>query len=165
MTSSQDPRRAQPPGVSAVVALAIGSVLFVSLAILGLGMLSYFAHVDIIPAQSVFRWAGIVAMVVAVAGFAGMLSRPLRASKPAFSAAPLVGVAVGVLHLLVLGAAVLIGGAGVVDATVAVSDLVTHGGSLVLVLAGAIAAWVAIALRRAPSQHPHWPWENDSESD
>lgn len=163
MTHDRDPRGAQPAGVSALTALTVGWVSFAALALLGLGMLSYFAELDVIPAEGAYRWAGIAAMIVAIGGFAATLAWMLRPPRPSYASAVLVGLVAALLHLIVVALGALFGGEQVVGAMVAVSMLVTQGASLVILLAGVVAAWIAIALRRTRAGAPHWPWEDGAD--
>lgn len=159
MTTDRDPRGETPAGVSAVTALTVGWVSYAALAILALGMVSYFANVDVIPAEGVYRWAGIVGMLVSIGAFAGMLGPVLRAPRPSFTSALLVALVAALLHLAAIWVSALIGGGGVAGSTAVASTLILQGGSLSLLLAAFVAAWVAIALRRTRAGRPHWPWE------
>ncbi len=162
MMGDRDPRGEQPSGVSVVTALTVGWVSFAALAILALGMLSYFAGIDVISAEGVYRWAGITAMIAAIAGFAGMAAWTLRAAHPSYVSALLIALVATLVHLVVMTLAVLIGGETTVGAITAMSMLVTQGASLAIFLAAVVAAWIAIALRRTRAGRPHWPWEDDA---
>ncbi|WP_309066771.1 hypothetical protein [Microbacterium sp.] len=160
--SIRDPRGQTPSGVSAPLALVIGVVCFLALAILGLGMLSYFANVDIISVEGIGLWPGILGMAVAIAVLAGMLWSQVRRGHPAFPPVLLTALLTALTHL----AAVWVfaaGAAGIVHASAAVSQLVVRGSSVVVLLAAAVAAWIAVALRRTRARPPHWPWESEND--
>ena len=163
MMTDGDPRGETPAGVSAVTALTVAWVTYGALAILGLGMLSYFAGIDIIPSEGVFRWAGIVAMMVSIGGFAGMLAPVLRAPRPAYTSVLLVALVAALLHLGTVWVGGTVGGAGFAASTSVVSVLILQGASLVLFLAAVVAAWIGVALRRTRAGRPHWPWEDEGD--
>lgn|SRR5690606_6736143 len=160
MTTTRDPRGESPAGVSAFLALVIGFVGFATLSILGLGMLSYFADVDILSVPGLDWWPAIVAMIVAILVFCWMLWPVLRRGRPSFLAVPAAALVTAVAHLVALWLAALLSGVGTAAALTAVSQLITRGSSLVVLLAAAVGAWVAIALRRTRARAPQWPWED-----
>lgn len=163
MTTDRDPRGEQPSGVSVVTALTVGWVSFAALAILGFGMLSYFADVDITRGGEAYRWGFIVGMVLTILGFAGVLGRVLLSPRPSYWSALLAGLAAAVVQLFTVGLAAVFAGLGVGTALGVMYLLVIEGVSLVTLLTGAIAAWIAIALRRTRSGRPHWPWEDEND--
>ncbi|GAA3940552.1 hypothetical protein [Microbacterium soli] len=163
MTTTDDPHGTAPAGVSALLALVIGFVLFAALDILGLGMLSYFAEMDILAVPGLDWWPGIVGMIAAVAVFAWMLWPSLVRERASFLSAVPVGLVAAVAHLVVVWLAALVSGAGTAAAFAAFAQLVTRGPSLVIAAAALVAAWSAIALRRTRASAPHWPWEGDEE--
>lgn len=161
MSTDGDPRGTEPTGVSAFLAMVIGFVGFAALSILGLGMLSFFRDIDILSIPGLEWWPAIVAMILAIAAFCWMLWPTLARDRPSFLAVPAVALVTAVAHLVVLWLAALLSGVGTASALAAVSQLVTRGSSLVVLLAAAVGAWVAIALRRTRAGAPHWPWEDD----
>lgn len=163
MTTHADPRGTEPAGVSAFLALVIGFVGFAALAILGLGMLSFFADIDIISVPGLDWWPAIVAMIVAIAVFCWMLWPTLSRGRASFLAVPAVALVAAFAHLAALWLAALLSGAGMTAALIAASQLITRGSSVVVLLAAAIGAWVAVALRRTRAGAPHWPWEDRAE--
>ena len=160
MTTTGDPHGAPPTGVSALLALVIGFVGFAALAILGLGMLSFFRDIDILSVPGLDWWPAIVAMILAIAAFCWMLWPSLSRGRPSFLAVPAVALITAVAHLVALWLAALVSGVGTASALLAVSQLVMRGSSLVVLVAAAVGAWVAIALRRTRAAAPHWPWED-----
>jgi hypothetical protein len=161
MSTDADPRGTEPAGVSAFLALVIGFVGFAALCILGLGMLSYFRDIDILSIPGLDWWPAIVAMIFAIAAFCWMLWPTLSRGRPSFLAVPAVALVTAVAHLVALWLAALLSGVGMVSALAAISQLVTRGSSLVVLVSAAVGAWVAIALRRTRAGAPRWPWEDD----
>ncbi|MFD5213225.1 hypothetical protein [Microbacterium sp. NPDC058345] len=159
----RDPRGDQPAGVSAVLALVIGAACFLSLAILGLGMLSYFADVDIVSVPGLSVWPGISGMAAAVLLFAAVLRPVLSQPHPSFRPVLIIGLAAALVHLAVVWLGALVTGVGLVHAAAAASQLVVSGASLVLLITAVAGAWIAIALRRTSASAPHWPWERTDE--
>lgn len=160
MTTDADPRGPEPTGVSAFLALVVGFVGFAALAILGLGMLSFFRDVDILSVPGLDWWPAIVAMLFAIAAFCWMLWPTLTRGSPSFLAVPAVALVTAVAHLAALWLAAVLSGVGLESALVAISQLLTRGSSGVVLLAAAVGSWVAIALRRTRAGAPHWPWED-----
>ncbi len=155
----RDPHGSAPEGVSVLVAGVIGAVCFAALAILGLGMLSYFTDTDIISVEELPLWPGLIGMAVAIAVFALMLRPVLARQHPSFSPVVLVAIVTVVSHLAAVWLSALLSGAGFAHATAAVSQLVVRGSSPVVLLAALVAAWIAVALRRTRGGTPKWPWE------
>lgn len=159
----RDPRGDQPAGVSVVMALVIGAASFVSLTILGLGMLSYFADIDIITVPGLSMWPGIAGMALAVLAFVLMLRSLLARRHPSFPPVVFVGLVAALTHLVAVWLGALIGGVGLAPAAAAVSQLVVQGSSLVVLVTAIVGAWIAVALRRTTASAPHWPWERADE--
>lgn len=161
--TTRDPRGDAPAGVSVVLALVIGVAVFVSLAILGLGMLSFFADVDIIHVPDMGMWPGIVGMGVAVLVFALVLRSLLARRHPSFPPVLFVGLIAALAHLFAVWLGALLAGVGLAPAVSAVSQLIVQGSSLVVLLAAVVGAWIAVALRRTRAAAPRWPWEREDE--
>jgi len=159
--TTRDPHGPAPEGVSALLAGVVGGVCFAAFSILGLGMLSYFADIDIISVEGLTLWPGVVGMAVAIAVFAALSAPLLRRDLPSFGAVVLIAVATALAHLGAVWLSALIGGAGLAHAAAAASQIVVRGSSAVLIVAALIAGWIAVALRRARSGTPRWPWERD----
>ncbi|MEV7632163.1 hypothetical protein AB0N64_07135 [Microbacterium sp. NPDC089318] len=155
----RDPHGAVPEGVSAFLAGVVGTVCFAAFGILGLGMLSYFADVDIISVEGLTLWPGVIGMVAAIAIFAALLAPVLRRARPSFGAVVLVALAAALGHLAAVWLTALVGGAGIAHAAAAASQIVVRGSSAVLLAVALLAGWIAVALRRARSGTPRWPWE------
>ncbi|UWF78736.1 hypothetical protein JRG78_10475 [Microbacterium sp. EF45047] len=128
-------------------------------------MLSYFADIDIIAVSALGQWPGIAGMFVAVAVFTGMLWPVLRVPHPLYPPVALVAVVTGLAHLAAVWLSALVAGSGLAPASAAVSQLVLRGPSAVLLLAAAVAAWIAVALRRTRARPPHWPWERAADEE
>ncbi|MDT0158366.1 hypothetical protein Q9R19_12070 [Microbacterium sp. ARD32] len=161
MTTTGDPRGGTPSGVSASLALVVGFVGFAALGILGLGMLSYFADIDILSAPGLGWRPGVVGMLVAIGVFCGALRPSLRRGDPSFLTAFPVALGAAAAHLLAVWLTALLIGAGTASAFAAAAQLIVRGSSTVVLAAAAIGAWVAIALRRTRVGAPRWPWEDD----
>ena len=159
--STGDPHGTAPEGVSVALAVVVGTVSFGALAILGLGMLSYFTDADIISVEGLQMWPGVIGMIVAIGAFAAQLTVALRRRHPSFSVVVLVAIVTVIAHLAAVWLSAVIGGAGVAHATAALSQLVVRGSSLVVLAVALIAGWIAVALRRAPGGTPKWPWERE----
>jgi uncharacterized membrane protein len=139
----------------------LATVLFFGLAILGLGMLSYFTDSDILSVPDLGQYPGVVGMVLAIVVFVAILVPSLRPRRPTYPASVLVGVATALAHLAGVWLTALVAGAGIAPATAAVMQLVVGGSTLVIGLAALVAAWVGIALRRTRAHRPSWPWEDE----
>lgn len=118
---------------------------------------------DIIAVPDLGQTPGVVGMIAAVVSFALMLWSTLRRPHPSYVATIAIALVAGIVHLIAVWAAVLVGAGNIVLATAVAGDLVRGGASAVLVLAALIAAWGGIALRRTRAEHPRWPWERDEE--
>lgn len=154
-----DPRGPAAAGVSVILAVVVTAVLFVGLVILGLGMLSYFAEIDILDVPGLGVYPGVAGMVAAIAVY--VLAMIPIARRPSHPAGVLTAVATALAHLAAVWLVALVGGAGLAPATAAVSQLVLGGSTLVIAIAAAVSAASAIALRRSRGQRPHWPWEDE----
>lgn len=163
MTTIRDPRGEEPAGASAFLSLVIGFVGFAALAILGLGMLSFFADIDILSVPGLDWWPAIVAMILAILVFCWMLWPTLSRGRPSFLAVPAVALVTVVAHLVGVWLAALLSGVGMSAALAAASQLIVRGSSLVVLIAAAIGAWAAVALRRTRAGAPRWPWEDAAE--
>lgn len=161
--SLRDPRGPVPEGVSAFLAGVVGGVCFAAFAILGLGMLSYFADVDIISVEGLTLWPGVAGMAVAIAVFALLLAPVLRRRLPPYGAMVLVALATALAHLAAVSLSAMAGGSGLAHASAAASQIVVRGSSVVIIVAALIAGWIAVALRRSRSGTPRWPWERDDD--
>lgn len=157
----RDPHGPAPEGVSASLAGVVGVVCFGAFAILGLGMLSFFADIDIISVEGLTLWPGVAGMAVAIAVFALLLAPVLRRGLPPYGATVLVAVATALAHLAAVWLASMVGGAGIAHASAAASQVVVRGSSVVIIVVALIAGWIAVALRRSRSGTPRWPWERD----
>ncbi|MBY6061523.1 hypothetical protein [Microbacterium esteraromaticum] len=158
-----DPHGPAPEGVSVALAAVVGIACFGAFGLLGLGMLSYFSDTDILAVEGLTLWPGIIGMLVAIAVFAGMLIAVLRRRSSRLASILAVGLVTVVAHVAAVWVSAVIGGAGLAHASVAGSQLIVRGSSLVLFAVAALAAGIAVALRRARGGTPKWPWERGDE--
>jgi len=157
--TTRDPRGAEPAGVSVFLSTVVGCVTFAAVAILGMGMLSFFADRDIISVEGLSMWPGMIGMLIAIVLFAFVLTVQLRRGRASFSSVVIATMVAVIGHLVGVWVAAMAEDAGYGHAGAAVGQLVTGGTSLILVAAGMLGGWLAIALRRSPSGTPQWPWE------
>ncbi len=129
----------------------------------GLGALSVATDTDIIAVPDLGQAPGVVGMLAAVVAFGLMLWSTLRRQRPSYVATIAIALVAALLHLAAVWLTVLIGDGNVVLATAVAGDLVRGGASAVILVAGLIAAWGGIALRRTRAEHPRWPWEREEE--
>ncbi|MFJ6532431.1 hypothetical protein [Microbacterium sp. NPDC091662] len=141
----------------------LATISFFALAVFALGAVSIVTDTDIIAVPDLGQMPGVVGMLAAVVAFALMLWSTLRRPQPSYVATIAIALVAGLAHLIAVWGAVLIGAGSVVLATAVAGDLVRGGASAVLVLAGLIAGWGGIALRRTRAEHPRWPWERDED--
>jgi len=142
--------------------VVLATISYFALVVFGLGALSVATDTDIIAVPDLGQGPGVIGMVVAVLLFALMLWSTLRRSRPSYVATIAIALLAALGHLVAVWLVVLTG-PGIVIATAVVGDLVRGGASAILVVAGLIAAWGGIALRRTRAEHPRWPWENEGE--
>lgn len=159
--SSQDPRNPVPAGVSAVLATVMTAIGFFALALFGLGVLSVITDSDVISVPGTGQAPGIVGMILAIAAFAGVLWLAVRGAHPKFRSVWTIAIVTALVHLLGVGATAMIVVGEVVTPLAVMSELVTGGASLVVLVAAAVAGWVGVALRRARRSRPQWPWERE----
>ncbi|MGB4135457.1 MAG: hypothetical protein WA971_02770 [Microbacterium sp.] len=143
------------------MATVIGAVLFIGLLIFGLGVLSYVTDRDILDVPGLGQYPGVAGAAVALLVFALLLRPIVRGVRPSFGAVWLTALAATLVHLVAVWGGALLSGVGIAAATSAVSQLVVGGSSLVILLAGLLAGWTAVALRRTRNGPPRWPWEGD----
>ncbi|NJI59978.1 hypothetical protein HCX50_11125 [Microbacterium oxydans] len=145
--------------------MVLATIGFFALAVFGLGALSVATDTDIIAVPGLGQAPGAIGMLSAVVVFALMLWSTLRRGNPSYVATVAIALLAGITHLAAVWITVLIGSSDLVIATAVAGDLVRGGVSAVLVVAGLIAAWGGIALRRTRAEHPRWPWERDDDGE
>ncbi|MBT2496999.1 hypothetical protein J7E45_15415 [Microbacterium sp. ISL-59] len=145
--------------------MVLATIGFFALAVFGLGALSVATDTDIIAVPGLGQAPGAIGMLSAVVVFALMLWSTLRRGNPSYVATVAIALLAGITHLAAVWITVLIGSSDLVIATAVAGDLVRGGASAVLVVAGLIAAWGGIALRRTRAEHPRWPWERDDDGE
>ncbi len=143
--------------------MVLATISFFALAVFGLGAVSIATDTDIIAVPDLGQTPGVVGMIAAVVSFALVLWSTLRRPHPSYVATIAIALVAGLVHLVAVWVAVLVGAGSIVLATAVAGGLVRGGASAVLVLAGLIAGWGGIALRRTRAEHPRWPWERDEE--
>lgn len=143
--------------------MVLATIGFFALTVFGLGALSVATDTDIIAVPGLGQAPGVVGMLAAVVVFALMLWSTLRRGDPSFVATIAIALLAALAHLVAVWITVVIGSSDFVIATAVAGDLVRGGASAVLVVAGLIAAWGGIALRRTRAEHPRWPWERDED--
>lgn len=142
--------------------MVLATISFFALALFGLGALSVATDTDIIAVPGLGQAPGAIGMAVAVAVFAFTLWSALRRDRPSYGATVTIALLTALAHLVIVWLGVPLG-AGFVIATSVAGDLVRGGASAVLLLAGLVASWGGIALRRTRASHPRWPWERDED--
>lgn len=145
--------------------MALATIGFFALAVFGLGALSVATDTDIIAVRGLGQAPGAVGMLAAVAIFALMLWSTLRRGHPSFVATIAIALLAALAHLAAVWITVVLGSSDFVIATAVAGDLVRGGASAVLVVAGLIAGWGGIALRRTRAAHPRWPWEREEDEE
>ncbi|MDF2509843.1 MAG: hypothetical protein K0Q52_3702 [Microbacterium sp.] len=145
--------------------MVLATIGFFALAVFGLGALSVATDTDIIAVPGLGQAPGAIGMVVAVLAFALMLWSTLRRGVPSYAATIAIALLTAIAHLVAVWITVVVGSSDFVIATAVAGDLVRGGASAVLVVAGLIAGWCGIALRRTRAEHPRWPWERDDDEE
>jgi hypothetical protein len=149
--------------VRPAVALGLVVVGFYALAIFGLGMTALALNADVIAVRGLGQVPGVVGMLLAGAGFAGMLWSVLRSEHPSYPPALLTGLAAwfGEVVGVFLGAVVTSGELAL--AAAAAGGIAVGWPGLVIAAAALVAAWSGIALVRTHASRPRWPWERRDE--
>ncbi len=151
--------------MSAPVALVLATIAFFAVAILGLGILSYFSGREIVETPGLGHAPGVWGMLAALVTFSGTLWTTLHPERPAYGPIVLTALATPLAHVFAFWGAVFVSGAGFVVATTVAGDLVRGGPSAVLMLVAGVVAWGGVALRRTRARSPRWRWERESEDD
>lgn len=144
-----------PPGIL----LAFAAVAYGALAICITGFASLITDTDVIAVPGLGPVPGALAVLASVLVFAGMLWPVLRAPRPAFTGVIPVALATALAHLTSLWLLAVVFGSGLARATAAVAGAITGWTAPAFLVAAAIAAWGAIAVRRTAARPPKWPWE------
>ncbi|WP_251050561.1 MULTISPECIES: hypothetical protein [unclassified Microbacterium] len=141
----------------------MATIGFFALAVFGLGAVSLLTDADLIAMPGLGPAPGVIGMLSGIVAFAAMSWSTLRTPHPSFTSAFAIALVTGLVHLVGIWLAVMIGSGNAVIATAVAGDFVRGGASVALLLAAAIAAWGGIALRRTKAAQPRWPWERDEE--
>lgn len=163
MHDSENPRGPEPAGVSAILATAMTTAVLLALAVLGLGMLSFWTDADIIAVPGLGQAPGVVGMIAALVVYAVLALLALRIARPRYRAVWTIAFAVALVHLVVVGCGALFAAGDPVAALAVTGGLITGGASLVVLIAAAAASWIGVALRRTAVRKPQWPWERDDD--
>lgn len=147
--------------VRPVTALVFATAAFVALLIFGLGMTSLILGEDVVATPGLGQVPGIVATVLATAGFAGGLWAAVRRAPASYWGSAWTAVAaylafVGGLWLGAVGT-----GADLAVAAAIAGRVATTWFGVVVAAAAFIAAWGGVALVRTRAGRPRWPWEDE----
>ncbi|WP_029150160.1 hypothetical protein [Microbacterium indicum] len=146
-----------PRAPLAVAALA--TVGYLALLVAGLGFASLWTGSEVIAMPGIDIPTAFVAAGAALVAFGLLLWAALDRWRPSYGSVAGVALASGAVHALVLGVAVLVD-TGDLGSVIGVLEHVLIGWvSPVVVLAAAVAAWAAVAIRRTGANPPRWPWE------
>lgn len=153
----------RPAGVTPPVAVVFATVSFLALAIGGLGVASLLFDADVIPVRGLGPLPGVAGMLLALAGFAGVLLWGLRAVPPGFLTAVPCAIAayVGEILGIALGAAVT--GGDIARGLAAAGAVALGWPGAVIALAGLLAGAFGVLLARSRGEGPRWRWEHDEE--
>lgn len=160
MTTARGPAGASAARRRAVLAFA--AVVFVSLTIAGLGLVSLFQDADVIEVPGLGPIPGVVGVVVALVGWALVTARLLRL-RAGVAWALLAGLVAGACYPLAVLVATLFAGADPSDAAGIAGRLIVLGFAPVVAVAGLLSATGAAVAVRTGDQTPRWPWERDDE--
>ncbi|WP_308123044.1 hypothetical protein [Microbacterium marinilacus] len=133
-----------------------------ALTIFGTGLLSLSTDRDVIATPGLGSVPGPLAAGVSAIAFAATLWPVLR-GRPRYTSVIGVVLAVVLAHLVALWVLALVFGADLALATAAVGDVATSWTVAVFAGSAAVAAWVAVAVRRTAAHRPRWPWERDED--
>lgn len=157
--SGSSPRRqgSVPPRLALVFAL----IAFIALLIFGLGITSLVTSSDVIAVPGLGELPGVLAVVAAIAGFAGVLWMGIRGGRPSYWTAVWTAFATFLAYLFGAALGALFTGNGIAPALAVVNALVTRWYGLVVFGTAVVSAWGGVALVRTRSGRPRWPWEAD----
>jgi hypothetical protein len=161
MTGAGPPVGAEP--VRPALALVLAAIVFVALAIAGLGVTSLVLDADLIDVEGAGVPPAAGGMLGATAVFTGALWAGLRTPLPplgwAFVTA--LGAWLGEIAGVAVGAGAATGDAGV--AVGAAGAVAAGAAGLVVAGAGLLAGAGGVLLVRRRGERPRWPWERDEE--
>lgn len=145
------------------IALAFATVGYVSVLILGLGLVSLWTDAAIVEAPGLGQIPGIAGSTLSIIAFATTLGSIVRRRNPSFWSSVWVAAGALLAYLAGLWLAALFTGAGIGVATGVVGRIATTWFGVVIAGAALVAAWGGIALVRTRARRPRWPWEQDEE--
>lgn len=145
------------------MALAFALIGYVALVIAGLGLVSLGTDQDVIAARGSGQLPGILGVVLACGGFAGILWVHIRRGHPSFWAALWIGAGALLAYLFGVGLGVLLETQDVATAASVIAHIATTWFGVVIAGAAVVAGWCGIALVRTRAQRPRWPWEHDEQ--
>lgn len=153
--------------VRPAVAVALATIGFFALLILGLGLTSLITNADVVAVPGLGQLPGVVATsaatVVFALGLASAVRRRPGARNPSFWAVAWIVPAVLLAYLVGLGFTAVVTGADLAAAAAAVGQVATSSFAVVILAAAAVASWAGIALVRTRAHRPRWPWEGDED--
>ncbi|MEN2738292.1 hypothetical protein ABCS02_10915 [Microbacterium sp. X-17] len=144
-------------------ALAFSLIGFAALLIASLGITSLLTSSDVIAVPGVGELPGILAVVAALAMFAGVLWVGIRREHPSYWTALWTAVATFLAYLFGAAIGALFSGHGIAASLAVVSALVTRWYGVVVFGTAVVSAWAGVALVRTRSGRPRWPWESDED--
>lgn len=156
---------ARSGGGTGPLLLALAAVSYGALVICATGFAALLTDTDVLPVPGLGPVPGVLAVLVSMLAFAGTLWPVVRLERPAFTGVVPVALAAALSHLVALWLLALAFGAGAAAATAAVGGAVTGWASVTFLLAAAVAAWGAIAIRRTEARPPRWPWEREPDDE
>ncbi|SDQ45368.1 hypothetical protein [Microbacterium sp. cf332] len=150
-------------GMRPGLATAFAVVGFGALAICGLGILSLASGADVIAVRGLGPLPGAVGFAAAVVALAIVLGATLRGPHPSYGVAALAAVAAPLAYLVGLVVAAVVVGVDPARAIAAAGGFALSWFAVVLLVAAAVAGWVAVALVRTHARPPRWGWERDED--
>lgn len=153
----------RPAGVTPPVAVVFAAVVFLSLAIAGLGVTSLLLDADVIAVPGLGPLPGVVGMIVAAALFAAVLAWGLRAEPPGYLTAVPCALAAYVGEVVGIAMGALLVGADPAGGVSGAGSVALGWPGAVIAGAGLLAGAFGVLLARARGDRPRWSWESDDE--
>lgn len=146
--------------VRPAAALAYATIGFAALVIFGFGMTSLALNEDVIAVPGLGQSPGVVGVVCATLAFALSTWSSVRRPRPTYWSSCWTAVAALAAYLAGVWLTALFTTSDPISATSAVAGFATSWFAVVLLAAGLIAGWCAVALVRTRASRPRWPWED-----
>lgn len=145
--------------------IALATITFVALLIGALGVTSLATNTDVIDTPGLTAIPGAVAVALCTAAFAVALRFALVPPHPSFVSAVWVGLAVVIAYVIGVWVAAIVTGTDVAVATSVLGRFVLGWPALIVGGSGVVTAWAVIAIARAGTSAPKWPWESASDEE